>query len=72
MDTPLGRKRDGPLGCGEVVTTIDALQRGIVTRLHAILYGDIFSGSKVGKVIQFMFIYAVGTCADNDARHVGV
>ena len=64
MYATLGCKVDGSLGCGKVVAAIYAFEGRVVARLHAILYAYIFVTRQRGKVIQFLLIYAVGTCAD--------
>ena len=72
MNPSLCRKGHSSSGTGEVVAAIDMAECRIVARLNAILYGHIFLPSQAGKVVEFLLIYAVGSCANHDACHFGV
>ena len=72
MYSALGRHADGTARRGEVVAAVYASQRGVGGGLHAVLYGHVSVAGQGGEVVELCLVNAVGACADDDARHVGV
>ena len=72
VDSSFGGGTDGPLCGAKVVTPIYAQECGIIAALDAVFECNIMRLGKGGDVVQFGFIDAVGTRANDKSVYQGM
>ena len=72
MYASLGSHLNGSSCRSKVVPSVYSPERGVVARLYTVFQNHIFSLGQLGEVVQLLLVNAVGTCADNYTRHIGM